>query len=509
MAFKWHMPRILAFVSSAPVALLLSCHVVAADIDELRTLWQAGEYQAVLPQLLNYQDQPYGRNEEVFYMIGTSACRIAGMQELGARCFQWMLDNYRLDEDSRRKVKKEAEICLTTERPIMVVLAAGHRTTSGTAGISSKMFHWIDQKNVPLGDDSAKIVRQIDPAVFESRLFDVDEMAAAQHNLAKLAGRHFRVVARPPFVLASAGPHSISQLESIGDELAKVVDFYSAQYGMPGPSHMISVYLVPSVHQLRKMALRLHGIEITDSSIGYSYRDDMSLLGVIPTQTIGTLKHELFHLLVRKRFGDIPPWLDEGMAALYEVSSFNNATLEGRPNWRGPVLERYWDLRPRIAELVASDWPTFDAETIQANFKSKLHKQAANHATARYFILYLQDQNRLVDVYHTMQARSPLADTHTVLTSTDALTQLLGQDLDQVDQAFADWFNRLVAAQLDRKDVERYQRHLAAMGYDPKGVDGIMGSNTRRAIRAYQLDHGLTVNGQLDLYTRKALLKQH
>ena len=35
----------------------------------------------------------------------------------------------------------------------------------------------------------------------------------------------------------------------------------------------------------------------------------------------------------RNNFGDIPPWLDEGMASLYEVSEVSGNHILGLPNW--------------------------------------------------------------------------------------------------------------------------------------------------------------------------------
>ncbi|MCI5816464.1 MAG: peptidoglycan-binding protein [Ruminococcus sp.] len=46
-------------------------------------------------------------------------------------------------------------------------------------------------------------------------------------------------------------------------------------------------------------------------------------------------------------------------------------------------------------------------------------------------------------------------------------------------------------------DVKELQRKLIAAGYScgPTGADGICGKNTVAAIRAYQRDHGLSVDG--------------
>ena len=56
-------------------------------------------------------------------------------------------------------------------------------------------------------------------------------------------------------------------------------------------------------------------------------------------------------------------------------------------------------LRPSVEELVRADWPTFDALT------EGVDQQAVNHATARYFALYLQQQGVLARVYTTFRAQ--------------------------------------------------------------------------------------------------------
>jgi len=45
--------------------------------------------------------------------------------------------------------------------------------------------------------------------------------------------------------------------------------------------------------------------------------------------------------------------------------------------------------------------------------------------------------------------------------------------------------------------IAKAQQQLAALGYDPGPVDGMMGKNTRIAIKHYQVDSDLTVDGKL------------
>lgn len=54
--------------------------------------------------------------------------------------------------------------------------------------------------------------------------------------------------------------------------------------------------------------------------------------------------------------------------------------------------------------------------------------------------------------------------------------------------------------------VRTLQILLLAHGYDPKGVDGSFGSGTEAAVRQYQADHGLTIDGIAGYHTFKSLI---
>ena len=50
------------------------------------------------------------------------------------------------------------------------------------------------------------------------------------------------------------------------------------------------------------------------------------------------------------------------------------------------------------------------------------------------------------------------------------------------------------------------QACLTYLGFDPKGVDGIMGNGTRAALRAFQASRGLPPTAMLDTNTVHRLL---
>ncbi len=49
------------------------------------------------------------------------------------------------------------------------------------------------------------------------------------------------------------------------------------------------------------------------------------------------------------------------------------------------------------------------------------------------------------------------------------------------------------------------QSRLSGLGYYRGAIDGIIGGGTRRAIRAFQIDHGLPVSGRIDSFLLRAL----
>jgi Putative peptidoglycan binding domain len=54
--------------------------------------------------------------------------------------------------------------------------------------------------------------------------------------------------------------------------------------------------------------------------------------------------------------------------------------------------------------------------------------------------------------------------------------------------------------------VSQAQTALSKAGFDPHGVDGIFGKNTRAAVESFQAAHGLKVDGIIGKDTGKALL---
>src|SRR6185312_16671652 len=75
---------------------------VRADqrLSDLRTAFYGRRYAEVLTRLYDYREQPYGKQAEVDYMIGSCLCR-TGSRDKARRRFEWILIRYRLDPAQR------------------------------------------------------------------------------------------------------------------------------------------------------------------------------------------------------------------------------------------------------------------------------------------------------------------------------------------------------------------------------------------------------------------------
>jgi hypothetical protein len=230
--------------------------------------------------------------------------------------------------------------------------------------------------------------------VFAETMADT-ALAELRKRVAPLGGT-FRFAAQGPFILASSSSHTAEQLAKIGASLDSIRTFYRASLGLGLPDSLITVYLVPDQLMLGALAKRLHGVELHGSSlIGYSVFSDLSLAAVIPYQAQGTLAHELMHLALRYNYPEVPAWLDEGLAALYEVAELRGDSVIGVPNWRSAVLRVFAYEIPPLSQLT---------QMTNADFQGNNNDLYAVHAaTARYFMLFLQNHGVLRPVLDGMR----------------------------------------------------------------------------------------------------------
>ena len=213
---------------------------------------------------------------------------------------------------------------------------------------------------------------------------------------------------------------------------------------------VFTVYLAPNQVRMQRLAHVVHGVTTDTVMIGYSSEALWSMAAVIRTTAHGTLKHELMHLMVQRDFPDVPAWLNEGLAALYEESTWVGPDLVGHPGWRGRVLRSSWPRQsspefPPLAELMGMSG---------SDFLSRIDDYGVSEALARYFVMYLQERGTLVSVYQWLREAPLFKERHQgdgfqalEVTGEETLRQIAeraGTNPAQLEQDFLVWLARVL-----------------------------------------------------------------
>lgn len=473
--------------------MLSSLEGLASNYEQANDYWQSEDYKNAIDVLRIVRNEPFGKRVDVDWMLATSLCRYRDFHGLGRKYLTRMLRVYSLSDENVAIIIRELQNCPAQARPQFVAFNSGR----AMAGVSGKSFYFLDDTNEAIGGNPLKVLNPIPQNEISHRLVDFDQGVIAEirleHRLREI-GYQPKTAVVGRFVIASIGNHSTSEMQEIGRLLDDALNFMEAQFEFTLPQKLFTVYLVPDGARLKDIGNKLHGLIVNRAAIGYSFRDDLSLAAVVRGARVGTLKHELAHLLVRTNFGDIPPWLDEGLAALYEVSRQEESFLRGLPNWRGQVLERYRrDYPVDLISLMTMDWKAFDASN------GSMREQATYHALARYWVMYLQEHDLLVDVYkgfRDFELKNQFGDYNAEIRQ--LFQQVTGKALVELESDFYGWFEH-AKLPITKEQIEEVQRRLAALGYDPGIIDGFDGVNTRNAIMAFQQDNNIQADGVIDV----------
>jgi hypothetical protein len=416
--------------------------------------WRDRHFQKAYEALLEFRREPYGRRPAVDFMLGTSACRISGRQGWGYNVLDWMLYAYALILDSRFKVAQERDICRQVATAANVGADIAEIVEERAAGMTGfgKVFYWAAQERQPVASYPIRRKRDVAREEFLSRLVPLGEESRAAAQARKLMPGA-RVVVHGPFVLASRAGHSEQDLTAIGQTLTRYLRFLDERYGIWPPGDYLSVYLLNDPYAVHDLADTLHGLDVSQATIGYTFVDDLSIVAAVPGNGAGTVLHELFHLLGRRGFGDIPQWLDEGIAAMYEVAGRDGDRYFGISNWRGRVLKDLWNERPTVERLIRTEWFLFDDPSQQrsvaeANRHLEMYfethegrEQAAMMAMARYFLIYLDERGELAPVYNAIRDQD---FGETKGSARDRVVNIveatLGRSVAALDAEFVTWF---------------------------------------------------------------------
>ncbi len=239
---------------------------------------------------------------------------------------------------------------------------------------------------------------------------------------ARLDEEKFQPVVAGPFVIAGNGTAEQIARYRDGTILAGARALH-AQFFKAEPTEPILILLFETEGPYRRLAKKWFGDENVPHFGFYRHGDHVMLMNV-GTGT-GTLMHELTHALIAPDFPTVPDWFNEGLASLYEQSTFDGDKIRGLPNWRLPALQKAIETETlrHLSELI-EDKHFRDEQLV-----------GINYAQARYLMFYLQEKGLLKRYYTEFRDHADKDPT-----GIESLTKTIGpQSLDDFERDWRKW----------------------------------------------------------------------
>lgn len=408
-----------------------------------KTEWLNHRYVTAANLLSSFRSNSNNRTAELDYMIGTSACRTAGERPSGLSYLDWALAHYHLDQPSRDMIARERGYCARPGPMPQVNTRAATTILRVTAG------SWADGKsgeefesNEPASIYSA---RPFDPnrrIAWKSRLVKVGNRAQLEATLGRQLPLKSRLYVTSRFGFVVSSDIKDSDLDGLAKRLNFYINFLNARYEITPSEYYYVIYLVSDDTYLRRIARDIHNLDVDKATVGYSFGPDHSIVAWYENGEYGTILHELFHLSAERTFGDIPEWLDEGMAALYEQCDEREAergNFVGVLNWSTNELRSDWSERPPLNSIVIAQQPNERRDPSGLGTDEDQASARLVFASERTFALYLQDTGVLQRVYMRMRSLVPKAGAGPNAQSIAVLEAEAGP-LAQLQKKFDKWF---------------------------------------------------------------------
>lgn len=337
-------------------------------------------------------------------IFGAALCETPGYQDTGQRAFDKIPRMERhltpgfllLVDEFRERCPRTSPESLGLKRVMASVVSA----VAGTSGKGDPILKPIPGFG---GLAEEELVR---------RRYDRAQRASCVEHIERMLDSEYLVRSSEHYVLAL--DESFGSAEALaGDvlnQLEGVLRRLCRQFDLEAPPQLIVVYLVSDGDGMVELARKIHGLSVSKSSYGYSYAADSSIV-VKRSGGRGTFGHEVFHALLDHGFCDAPPWLNEGMASLFEeYATAQDGSIRGTyrsSHWRMDYLPRNTDgevvleqLIP-IDQVIRMDWQTFDAS-------GDRERAQRNQLVAKMFAMYLQEEGLLAEVLKRLRGGSVL-----------------------------------------------------------------------------------------------------
>jgi hypothetical protein len=438
MKTKWPsfvVPVLLAVTTAASAA------AEPTEFELGKAEWQQKRYASAVAHLLRARAMPNGKTPETDYMLGVAGCKIPGREAWGQRYLNWALKTYSLDPPSHKLVAQELDRCkrgVASSSPdtgISEIVAA--QAPPGASGSGKVM----DLGEKLIASRPARQLRKLTSDEVAERRVPVGNSEAVVAMVKKVSGLG-NVAVCDDLVVATDLSSSSETMQRVCGELLHFRRFLRRYYALTPPAVYTVVYLIDDRRKMSSLAESVHKLQLDRRTLGYTVHDDSSVVTLAPALGLGTAQHELFHLLARVDFGDIPQWFDEGIAAVYEVSRRCGDSYYGVTNWRAKVMKDFGAADVRT--LVLATWYPFDepAEHGGEGPSPSARRYAQDMATARYFAIYLQEKRQLGAVFAGLRDRDPASTGDPGEAAVALLERVLEKPMPAIQQDFEAWYQK-------------------------------------------------------------------
>lgn len=224
--------------------------------------------------------------------------------------------------------------------------------------------------------------QEIEDAEYAQRIMEVRE---------RLHGERAAISVERPFVLIDDGDDA--DVRSHRERVHRTIELLKKDFFAKAPSEIVDVWIFKNEKSYRRHSKSLFDDE-PDTPYGYYSSEDHALVMNIGPG-YGTLTHELVHPFVHASFPACPPWINEGLASLYERPAERDGHLIGLVNWR---------LRGLKQAIARGALPTIEALAAMDEKKFYDDDSATNYAFARYLLFTLQERGDLLRFMREVQA---------------------------------------------------------------------------------------------------------
>lgn len=460
--------RILLFVTTTLVMFMQVAISNAQDLAYYHSvetdIWNNKKFQPIITRInqtiLDKGLTPSRVPLEFAYYKGVCHCSLNNNRK-GINNFDWILYNFNLSTKALSFIKDQVKDCAKNPKPDVLdrLYTPGYTAVNdvkfsieisgpeliGKGG--AKPIDWNKPQQIKVGSaylgeepvgDKATINQE---TLQKRRIVNISE-EEAKDSLRHWLGSTFQlpkeIMITEHFVVAD---YTYGMYGDKLKELERTLEFLSKKYRLQIPPNKIWIYTVPDRGKMQGIAKALHGIDVNRELLGYSLEHDLSIISRTPVFDIGTIKHELMHVLIYSNYGAVAPWLSEGIPAIYEVSRFQNDVLMGVPNWRHDILYNAikYEYDIQVKKLVTLNWYDFNAHLGHNKYDNK--RLAVNHALSRYFCMYLDEKYNLPEIFKAFseinvdEVDGSLQD-HTVM----LLQNILNKPMEDVQKDFVRWF---------------------------------------------------------------------